>query len=122
MIIRREIVIAIVEDVEHESLGIEVNVPEGMTTLEAIGLMEIAKAQHLQSKHAQGPSVYLAPDEGRTAPAPPCSTGHLWVGRDGRPATGDAHDRCDACGTRRGHCTCPLNARTCPWHGAASRG
>lgn len=23
---------------------------------------------------------------------------------------------------RRGHCTCPLNARTCPWHGASTLG
>ena len=62
MIVRREIVIALVEDIERESLGIEVNVPDGMTTLEAIGLMEIAKSQHLQSKHSQGPGVYLTPD------------------------------------------------------------
>jgi len=55
-------VIAIVEDVEHDSIVIEVAVPDGMTTLESIGLMEIAKTQHLQSKHNQGPSVYQAPD------------------------------------------------------------
>lgn len=62
MIVRREIVIAMVEDVEQETYGIEVHVPEGMTTNEAIGLMEIGKIQHLQSKHAQGPTVYQTPD------------------------------------------------------------
>jgi hypothetical protein len=60
--IRREIVISLVEDVEFERFGIEVTVPEGLTTLEAIGLMEVAKAQHLNSKHEQGPTVYQTPD------------------------------------------------------------
>lgn len=55
--IRREIVIAIVEDIEHDSIGIEVTVPDGMTTLEVIGLMEIGKTQHLQSKHNQAPTA-----------------------------------------------------------------
>lgn len=64
MIVRREIVIAMVEDVEQEMYGIEVHVPEGMTTNEAIGLMEIGKIQHLQSKHQQGPTVYQTPDSG----------------------------------------------------------
>lgn len=76
MIIRREIVIAIVEDIEHESFGIEVTVPDGMTTLEAIGLMEVAKAQHLQSKHSQGPSIYQAPDDGPTANPSSAGGGH----------------------------------------------
>lgn len=62
MIIRREIVIAVVENVELESIGIEVTVPEGITTAEAIGIMEIGKIQHLQSKHHQGPAVHQAPD------------------------------------------------------------
>jgi hypothetical protein len=60
--IRREIVIAVVEDVELERFGIEVSVPEGMNTMEAIGLLEIAKAQHLGSKHEQGPTIYQTPD------------------------------------------------------------
>jgi hypothetical protein len=60
--IRREIVIALVEDVESERFVIEVTVPEGMTTLEAIGLMEIAKTQHLQSKHEQGPTIHQHDD------------------------------------------------------------
>lgn len=63
MIIRREITIAIVEDVESDSIGIEVNVPDTMTTLEAMGLMEMGKAQHFASQHRAGPTVYLAPDE-----------------------------------------------------------
>jgi hypothetical protein len=63
MIVRREIVVAIVEDVVSESFGIEVTVPEGMTTIEVVGLLEIGKIQHLQSKHAQGPTVYQAPDD-----------------------------------------------------------
>ena len=62
-IMRREIVIALVEDVELERFGIEVSVPEGMTTLEAVGLMEIGKIQHLQSKHEQGPTTYQTPDQ-----------------------------------------------------------
>lgn len=61
-------------------------------------------------------------NEDRTELEPRCSGAHLWVGRDGRPATGDVYDRCDSCGVQRGHCTCPLNARSCPQHGAASRG
>lgn len=61
--IRREIVIAFVEDAESERFGVEVSVPEGVTTLEAIGLMEVAKIQHLGSKHQQGPTIYLSPDE-----------------------------------------------------------
>lgn len=60
--IRREIVVAVVEDVELERFGIEVTVPEGMTTLEAVGLLEIAKVQHLQSKDEQGPTIYQSPD------------------------------------------------------------
>ena len=59
--IRREIVIAVVEDIETETIGIEVTVPDGMTTLEAIGLIEIGKQQHLQSKHNQGPTVHQTP-------------------------------------------------------------
>lgn len=62
MIIRREIIVAVVEDVEADRLGIEVTVPQGMTTMEAIGLLEIGKIQHLQSNHDQGPSVYQTPD------------------------------------------------------------
>lgn len=31
----------------------------------------------------------------------PDNAPHLWVGRDGRPAAGDATDRCDACGAQR---------------------
>lgn len=62
MIVRREIIIALVEDVEVEEFGIEVTVPKGMTTLEAIGLFELAKTQHLQSKHTQGPTIYQSPD------------------------------------------------------------
>jgi hypothetical protein len=63
LIIRREIVIAVVENVEEELLGIEVTVPEGLTTAEAVGIMEIGKIQHLQSKHAQGPTVWQTPDD-----------------------------------------------------------
>lgn len=62
MIIRKEILIALVEDAAQESFGLEVTVPAGITLLEAIGLLEIAKIQHLQSKHTQGPTVYQAPD------------------------------------------------------------
>ena len=37
----------------------------------------------------------------------PDSAPHLWVGRDGRPATGDDTDRCDACSARRSTVTRP---------------
>lgn len=63
MIVRREIIIAVVEDIESERIGIEVTVPDGMTTGEAIGFIEIGKIQHLRSKHEQGPTVHQAPDE-----------------------------------------------------------
>lgn len=59
--IRREITVAVVEDVAGDWLGVEVAVSDGLTTLEAIGLLEIAKSQHLRSKHTQGPTVYQAP-------------------------------------------------------------
>lgn len=45
------------------------------------------------------------PDRMDAAPAyaDRCPDGgpHLWVGRDGRPATGSGDDRCDACGAHR---------------------
>jgi hypothetical protein len=63
MIVRRVIEIALVEDISSKLIGIEVTVPEDLTTIEAIGLMEAGKLQHLQSKHAQGPTVYQSPDE-----------------------------------------------------------
>jgi hypothetical protein len=68
-LIRRAIEIAVVEDIDLEMVGIEVSVPEGMTTLEAIGLMQIGLLQHLGSKHEQGPTVYQTPDQ---APARRC--------------------------------------------------
>ncbi|GGK89456.1 hypothetical protein [Mangrovihabitans endophyticus] len=45
----------------------------------------------------------LLPTVARPAYADRCPDGgpHLWVGRDGRPASGDDTDRCDACGARR---------------------
>lgn len=61
-VIRREVVIAVVEDIEHESFGVEVTVPENMSTLEAVGLMEIGRAQYLRTKHDQGPTVYMTSD------------------------------------------------------------
>jgi hypothetical protein len=60
--IRRQITVTLVDDVECERMGVEVMVPEGMTTMEAVGLLEIAKIQHLQSKCEQGPTVYQSPD------------------------------------------------------------
>lgn len=63
MIIRREITIALVESVEGDTVGIEVTVPAGLSTLEAAGLMEVAKLQHIASKHGQGPTVYQTPDD-----------------------------------------------------------
>lgn len=62
--IRRTITVSVVEDIEHEAVGVEVNVPDTMTTLEAIGLLEIAKNQHFASKHTQGPTIYQTPDAG----------------------------------------------------------
>jgi hypothetical protein len=62
VIVRREIVIALVEDIEREEIAIEVTVPPGLTTLESIGLMEIAKLQHLGSRHTQGPTIHQTPD------------------------------------------------------------
>jgi len=63
MIIRREVVIALVEDVESESFGVEVTVSDGLSLTEALGLIEIGKIQHLQSKHTQGPTIYQTQDE-----------------------------------------------------------
>lgn len=38
--------------------GITVDVSGDLDTMQAIGLLEIAKAQHLASKHTQGPPAY----------------------------------------------------------------
>lgn len=114
--IRREIVIAIVEDIDTETIGIEVTVPDGMTTLEAIGLMEIGKTQHMQSKHNQGPTIHQEPTVANAlaadscictivAPHPACPVHH---GRRARgpkpPPVGPG-------------CTCDGSGRTCPRHG-----
>lgn len=50
------IVIELHED--EDDFGITVDVSAGLSTIEAIGLMDIAKAQHLASKHTQGPTVH----------------------------------------------------------------
>ena len=62
MIIKRVITITLTEDLEQEWLGIEVSVGEGLTTMEAVGLMEAARVQYLQSRHTQGPTLHQSPD------------------------------------------------------------
>jgi hypothetical protein len=42
----------------EDEFGVEVNVTGELSVLEALGLMEIAKLQHLQSKHTQGPTLF----------------------------------------------------------------
>lgn len=129
--IRREIIIAIVEDIDTETIGIEVTVPEGMTTLEAIGLIEIGKTQHLQSKHNQGPTVHQTPtglpDITAEARPLPLITATLtgWLGCD-LPG----HRGCDPWNCRwdgDSSCTCPPRHRpadpNCPvHHGRRARG
>jgi hypothetical protein len=63
LVVRRDVVITLVEDIEQEEIGVEVRVPDGMTTIEAVGLMQIGMIQHLQSRHAQGPTIYQTPDQ-----------------------------------------------------------
>ena len=57
---KRQIVITVHDT--GEDFAIDVEVSEGMNTLEAIGLLDIAKAQHLASKHRHKGAVYQAPD------------------------------------------------------------
>lgn len=45
-------------DTEGENFGISVEVTGELNTLEAAALMEVAKLQHLQSKHTSGPLAY----------------------------------------------------------------
>jgi hypothetical protein len=59
----RTITISILDDEEDGSVAVEVDVPEGLTTVEAFGFMGIAQAQYLQGKHRAGPTVYQAPDD-----------------------------------------------------------
>lgn len=42
---------------EGGEFGISVDITGELDTMQAIGLMEIAKAQHLASKHTRGPVV-----------------------------------------------------------------
>jgi hypothetical protein len=58
MRVEKQIVITVVEDIEREEIGLEVSVSEGFTTVEAVGYMEMAKLQHMQSKHIQGPTIH----------------------------------------------------------------
>lgn len=39
--------------------GVSVDVSGELNTLEAIALFEVAKLQHLQSKHTRGPAVHV---------------------------------------------------------------
>lgn len=61
MRVEKQIVITVVEDIEREEIGLEVTVSEGFTTVEAVGYMEMAKLQHMQSKHIQGPTIHQTP-------------------------------------------------------------
>jgi hypothetical protein len=56
------ITVTITDEQAVDTVGVEVNVTGTLTTAEVVGYMEMAKIQHLQSKHTQGPTIYQVPD------------------------------------------------------------
>lgn len=46
-------------DGDGDDFGVSVAVTGNLSTLEAIGLFEVGKAQHLASKHSQGPTAWV---------------------------------------------------------------
>jgi hypothetical protein len=58
----RRIVIE-VQNGDNGNFDVSVDVSGELNTLEAIGLMEIAKEQHRSSKLMPGPTVYQTPDK-----------------------------------------------------------
>lgn len=61
--IRHEIKITVTEDVD--SIGLEIETPSTLRTVEVVGYIELAKKQYIDSKHATGPTIYQSLEEGK---------------------------------------------------------
>jgi hypothetical protein len=59
-VIEHVITIKVVEDID--SMSLEVLTPESLSTVQVVGVLEMAKKQFIDSKHTQGPSVFQQPD------------------------------------------------------------
>jgi hypothetical protein len=58
-VIEHIVTIRLVEDLDN--IGLEVITPETLSTMQTVGLLEMAKKQYIESKHTTGPTVYEVP-------------------------------------------------------------
>jgi hypothetical protein len=54
------VTIRLVEDVDN--VGLEITTPETLTTIQVVGVLEMAKKQFIDSKHETGPTIYQVPE------------------------------------------------------------